>query len=67
MTNSNKNIFQQEIDNSGLMKDHVNDVLNKLSILAKNFDIVKNNSDKLEIRQNNLQHKNAITITFNDI
>lgn len=67
MTNSNKNIFQQELDNSGLMKDHVNDVLNKLSILGKNFDIVKNNSDKLEIRQNNLQHKNAITITFNDI
>lgn len=67
MTNLNQELLFTIPDNSGKMQYDIDKISNNLLDFTKNFDIVKNNSGKLEIKQNNSQLTNTIHLTFSDI
>ncbi len=66
MKNLNQHSLPCERDNSGLMRNQIKNVLNKLSQLTQNFYVSQNNSGTLEFRQNNCEQQNTITCIFND-
>ncbi len=67
MKNLNNTLLCKVPDNSGKINYDFDNIMNNLSDFTKNFDIVKNNYGKLEIKQNNSQSTNTINLTFSDI